>query len=276
MFIFHSIFMIINKEFFTFIEAGQYPIGLGKTCAEIILKRYNCDETHSKKEYLLASVPEHTVKINKVLISNKLVSVREFEDFVNESGYITEAEVDGWAWTWENGWKKENGLTWKRPTGGKFDFVYYEENLPVLQISFNDSINYCTWLSEKTGNVVRLPMEAEWEIFAEVLLERGVKSAESIDINNRELRHFCDRILQHSLDSDGCHPTGIIWEWTFDWYKGYPGSDGNKDYGEVYKVLRGGSLFSEEIQKIPQYRFRRCPTARSPFYGLRLALGNNG
>jgi hypothetical protein len=40
----------------------------------------------------------------------------------------------------------------------------------------------------------------------------------------------------------------------------------------VYKILRGGSLMSLPAQRSREYRFRRCPTARSPFYCFRVAI----
>src|SRR5258706_1148860 len=43
---------------------------------------------------------------------------------------------------------------------------------PVVNISWDDAVAYCTWLREKTGQHIRLPTEAEWEFAA----HGGVKS----------------------------------------------------------------------------------------------------
>ena len=34
---------------------------------------------------------------------------------------------------------------------------------PVVNISWNDAVAFCKWLSGKEGKTYRLPTEAEWE-----------------------------------------------------------------------------------------------------------------
>ena len=61
-----------------------------------------------------------------------------------------------------------------------------------------------------------------------------------------------------------------------NWFDKYPGGDDNDEFGEVYKILRGGSILSHPVQRTKEFRFRRCPTARSPYYGFRIARGKEG
>lgn len=37
---------------------------------------------------------------------------------------------------------------------------------PVIDVSWNDAVAYCTWLSEQTGQTWMLPTEAQWEYAA--------------------------------------------------------------------------------------------------------------
>lgn len=37
------------------------------------------------------------------------------------------------------------------------------DDLPVVNVSWNDAVDYCKWLSQKTGKSYRLPTEEEWE-----------------------------------------------------------------------------------------------------------------
>jgi len=38
---------------------------------------------------------------------------------------------------------------------------------PVLNVSYDDAVEFCQWLSAETGGAVRLPNEAEWEYAAQ-------------------------------------------------------------------------------------------------------------
>ncbi len=66
------------------------------------------------------------------------VTVKQFSNFVSETGYVTQAE------------KNDDSFTWKEP-----GFIQ-DENHPVVYVSVSDASAYADW----TG--VRIPGEPEW------------------------------------------------------------------------------------------------------------------
>lgn len=66
------------------------------------------------------------------------VTVRQFNRFVKETGYVTDAEKEGDKFTWRNPGIKQSG------------------NHPVIFISFSDVAAYTEWAG------VEIPCETEW------------------------------------------------------------------------------------------------------------------
>jgi formylglycine-generating enzyme required for sulfatase activity len=108
--------------------------------------------------------PAHRVRITRPFyLGTYEVTVGQFRKFVNDAGYKTDAEKDG-----EGGWglsKKASGQVfvqapqhhWRNP-----GFVQTDEH-PVVNVSWNDAVAFCAWLSRNEGPTYRLPTEAEWE-----------------------------------------------------------------------------------------------------------------
>ena len=94
---------------------------------------------------------------SKIDYDLRTVSVKEFKEFINETGYITSAEEYGWSFVQENvyDYKVVNGANWIYPDGINKSI----DSLPVTQVSYNDAIEYCKWAG------VRLPTYKEyWEL----------------------------------------------------------------------------------------------------------------
>lgn len=249
---------------FFYVESGYYEIGIPED--EIIKISELNSILKIKPQYFNASSPSYICYIKEFMISEQLVTFNEFSDFVLDTSYLTEAESEGWGWIWENGWKKIEGVSWQSPFMSKIDDVYRNGGYPVMQISWNDAVQYTKWKSEVNRIKYRLPYESEWEVFAK---KAGFKSLRSRSNELTSVAKNSDEFFVKLL-SGSIFQLGLLWEWTLDWYKGYKKSSENKDFGDIYKVLRGGSLLSEDIQRSSEFRFRRCPTARSPYYGMRI------
>ena len=73
----------------------------------------------------------------------KTVSVKEFKEFINATGYITSAEQYGWSFVQQDvyDYKIVNDANWLKPDGINLS----ADSLPVTQVSYNDAIEYCKW-----------------------------------------------------------------------------------------------------------------------------------
>jgi formylglycine-generating enzyme required for sulfatase activity len=253
------------------IPAGEYTIGLSNDSLESAYRLIR--NTAIKQEFISSSFPAHAVHVDEVLIKKFLTTCEEFSVFIADTGHVTEAEKEGWGWVlFKERWQKRNGVSWRAPFGSLDDERYRAHgDMPVMQVSWNDAASYTAWLSVRIGKPVRLPREAEWEVFARL---GGVAGAGEFSNENGAAaapNGFVETIHQ-ALDAGAHVSTGLLWEWTEDWYSSYPGGMESKEYGRTYRVLRGGSAVSMPVQRTREFRLRKCPTARSPYYGFRIAI----
>ena len=109
-----------------------------------------------KKLYLFLFVILVSCSSQKDL-SLKTVSVKEFKNFVNATGYVTSAEEYGWSFVQQNVYDYivVDGANWLKPDGTNPSI----DSLPVTQVSYNDAIEYCKWAD------VNLPTyDQYWEL----------------------------------------------------------------------------------------------------------------
>lgn len=102
----------------------------------------------------------HMININieSFLIDKDLVTVADFEAFVNATGYVTEAERFGNSGVFdfeEFGWKIMEGANYRYPFGPQGSRA--QSDHPVTQVSWNDANAYAQWRGK------RLPTQWEWE-----------------------------------------------------------------------------------------------------------------
>ena len=238
--------------------------------------------------------PACRVQVSEFEIQKFEVSSAEFVEFVEERGYITEAEIFGDSFVldillseevisaitdavmYAPWWLRVKEAYWLQPEGMKSNLSGRGHH-PVIHISWNDAAAYCEW---KDGG--RLPTEAEWEYAARGGLEGRLFPWGNSPMPKGEHRMniWQGRFPKENTLEDGYlstgpvdsyHPNkyglynmmGNVWEWVSDWWVAghscsIPTIDPSGPLSGTEKVKKGGSYMCHK-----NYCYRYRCSARS-------------
>ncbi len=117
----------------------------------------------SDKDAFPFEKPQHRVRITKPFyLGTYHVTRGQFRQFIADSGYKTDPEKTdtkgAFGWNPETKTFDFNEKYCWRNAG----FEQTDEH-PVINVTWNDAVAFCKWLSKKEGKTYRLPTEAEWE-----------------------------------------------------------------------------------------------------------------
>lgn len=203
--------------------------------------------------------PRHEVVLDEFLIDKFEVTNLQYKRFMDDTGQRSPSHFRN-----------------RTFPAGKADH-------PVTFVSWHEADAYCAWAGK------RLPDDREWEKAARGKDGRVFPwgSEFSIDKANTPVR-WAAMYLQGDTTPVGAFEggkspfglydmTGNVWEWTSSWYLPYPGNKRiTENYGEKYKVLKGGSWWDCSFYKcgISAPVFNRSffhPRTRNESFGFRCA-----
>uniref|UniRef100_A0A3Q3K2Q2 Sulfatase-modifying factor enzyme-like domain-containing protein n=1 Tax=Monopterus albus TaxID=43700 RepID=A0A3Q3K2Q2_MONAL len=231
--------------------------------------------------------PQRPVHVDSFYMDIQEVTNRQFQNFVNATGYVTEAEKFGDSFVFEGilsetvknqitqavaaapWWLPVKGASWRHPEGPDSN-ITDRLNHPVIHVSWMDAVAYCSWASK------RLPTEAEWEYACRGgLRDRLYPWGNKL---NPKGQHYANLwqgdFPSHNSGEDGYIKTspvmsfpsngfglydmvGNAWEWTSDWWAVHHTTDQQHNPkgppSGTDKVKKGGSYM---CHKSYCYRYR--------------------
>ncbi|HNT06208.1 MAG TPA: formylglycine-generating enzyme family protein, partial [Anaerolineae bacterium] len=261
-----------------FVPAGSFEMGSNETeidAALALCENYYC--TFPRYWYETES-PRHTVTLPEYWIGQTEVTNAQYRRFIDDGGYDKQSYWSAAGWSW----KEERGISAPRFWT---DSDWNGDSYPVVGVSWYEAEAYCRWAG------ARLPTEEEWEKASRGTDGRIFSWGSKWDGGRL---NYCDSGCPYGWKDTavndgyfttapvGTYPRGAspygaldmagnVWEWVNAWYKGYPGTTyQNREFGEIYRVLRGGSWFHGPEQARCASRFRWLPDARGSWVGFRV------
>jgi formylglycine-generating enzyme required for sulfatase activity len=235
--------------------------------------------------------PIRKQKLNDFYLDNVAVSNQRFAEFIEDTGYITDAERIGWSYVFLNHlpqadrdstlmatgatwWRQVFGANWRVINGPDTEDTWQTDH-PVVHVSHNDAKVFAKWAGG------RLPIEAEWEHAArggkgDVLFPWGDQEPDDehflpCNIWQGNFPHYNTKAdgFDATAPVDAFEPNGYglfnmvgnTWEWTAGAYTARAQTAKARKHAATMKgamVLKGGSFMCHK-----SYCFRYRIAARS-------------
>ncbi len=247
--------------------------------------------------------PVHDVELTKPFyLAAHAVTIGQFKQFVKASGYRTDAETEG------TGGSGYDPVAMKIEGNNRPQFNWKEvgwpqtDRHPVVNVSWNDAMKFCEWLSKKEKKAYRLPTEAEWEYACRAGTSTRYWCGDA-DENLKGVGNVADTSLKARLGPGGAvqcvdwsdgHPFtapvgsfrpnpwglydmhGNVFQWCNDWmdtnyYRVSPLTDPPGPAIGTRHIYRGGCWSANPRGSRSAYRLWGMPAERNCRVGFRVA-----
>jgi len=156
---------------------------------------------------------------------------------------------------------------------------------PVINITFEDALQFIAWLSKKTGKPYRLPSEAEWEYADRAGTGTDFWFGDDVGENKANCKDCYSEwsawgtapVGSFPPNPFGLHDTvANVFEWVQDcWnpdHKGAPTDTRPRTDGNCQeRVIRGGSFYYFKKVSRSSYRAKNLAVVKSYWLGFRIA-----
>lgn len=303
-----------RRQFLTLAAFGG--VGLGSVLVWEAIKNTQRDSTHSGSTLDLKNFEFEVVSVDKTgAISNR--SQKKAQFFAEELNSVTTlemVEIPGGIFTMGSPFNELERLDGEGPQHevtvptfylGKYQVTQAQwvaimganpsnfkgANRPVELVSWNEAVEFCQKLSQKSGKDYRLPSEAEWEYACRAETETPFHFGETITSKlanykstytygsgpKGEYRRQTTDVGSFPPNAFGLYDmSGNVWEWCQD--NGHYNYEGAPTDGRAWtnnndsRILRGGSWIEPPSSCRSACRVRDTPGGRSDGIGFRLAL----
>jgi ergothioneine biosynthesis protein EgtB len=224
-------------------------------------------------------LPRHQEYIAPFALAARLVTNREFLDFIDAGGY---RNPDLWlseGWDWVRSEQIACPLYWKIDDAGQWsEFTLHgvqalDMARPACHLSLFEADAYAHWVD------ARLPTEAEWECAQNTIEVAGTKAGMVTSASEFESEP-AGHLHPAAANGDGlAQMFGCCWQWTSSSYAPYPGyraargalGEYNGKFMLNQYVLRGSSCATPTGHARASYRNFFPAGARWQLTGIRLA-----
>jgi formylglycine-generating enzyme required for sulfatase activity len=193
-------------------------------------------------------IPKKGYSIAKYPITNA-----QFAKFIEADGYKNQQwwTKEGWqkcqeGWHYDGGWKA-SGKAWTQPRFWT-DSTWNGAEYPVVGVSWHESVAFCLWMSDATGEKIMLPTEEQWQYAAQGDDGRdypwGTEWDASRCNNNVGQKGIGKTTPVRQYEGKGDSPFGVVdmvgnaWEWCLT---DYDNKINDINSNTTNRVFRGGS-----------------------------------